>query len=187
LSKIQQKYEGRTDDAARMQQAQEMQALYNKHGINPMGSMLMPLLQFPILIAMYYASQRADVVVNGTIFGVALKTKPIDAFKSLGTLWPIALVFVIMAVLQAMSMLLPQHLAEQRKKKDRSYKAYDDKGASDQQKSQKYMMYGMLLLVIVLGLRWPAAMSVYWSVSSLANILKTLYIQKRYIDNDAKL
>ena len=65
LEKIQRKYEGKTDERSKMRQAQEMQMLYQKYDVNPFGSMLTMFIQFPILIAMYQAVQRAQAVATG--------------------------------------------------------------------------------------------------------------------------
>lgn len=182
LAAIQAKYAGRDDDNAKMQSAQEAQALYTKHGINPLGSLITPFLTFPILIAMYYAVQRADVVCNGTFAGIPLTTTPLNAFKNLSTGWPIAVVFVLMAVTQLLSSKLPSWLAERKKKKLSSYRAYKDVNTTNAQTNM--MMFSMVAIVIIIGIKWPAAMTVYWLVSSVVNILKTIYIQWRYIDNE---
>ncbi len=182
LTAIQAKYAGRDDDNAKMQQAQEMQALYNKHGINPLGSLVTPFLTFPILIAMYYAVQRAEVVCNGSFAGIPLSTTPLAAFKNLSTGWPIAIMFVLMAVTQLVSSKIPSWLAERKKKQSSSYRAYKD--VNNTNKQTNMMMYSMVAIVIIIGMKWPAAMTVYWLVNSVVNILKTVFIQWRYIDNE---
>ena len=52
--KIQEKYK---DDKEKL--AQEQMKLYQEMGINPFGSCLPTLIQFPIIFALYYAVQRA--------------------------------------------------------------------------------------------------------------------------------
>ncbi|NLZ75598.1 MAG: YidC/Oxa1 family membrane protein insertase [Erysipelotrichia bacterium] len=182
LTKIQVKYEGRDDDNAKMMQAQEMQALYAKHGVNPLGSLVTPMLQIPIMISMFYAVQRADVVCNGSFLGIPLSTRPSAAFKDLSTGWPIAVLFVLMAIAQLLSTKIPQILAEKKKKEAKNYRAYKEEG--QQSPNNNMMVYSMVAMVVLLGLNWPAAMTVYWLVSAVANIIKTLYIQMRYIDNE---
>ena len=46
------------------------------------------------------------------------------------------------------------------------------------------MMLVMIVMVGFIGLRWPAAMSLYWLVNSVVGIVKTVFIQWRYIDNE---
>jgi YidC/Oxa1 family membrane protein insertase len=183
INRIQAKYEGRTDENARLQMAQEQQALFNKHKINPLASIGTMFLTFPIMFAMLYAAQRADVVCNGSFLGVSLATTPSEAFKNIATQWPIVLIFVVMIIGQLVSSLLPQFLAKKKQRESKGYKKYDDKGMGNSQ--QNVMMISMIVMVAIFGLNWPSAMSVYWAVSSLANVAKTLFIQWRYIDNAA--
>ena len=182
LNKIQAKYEGKTDDNSRMQMYQEQQALMNKYGVNPMASLGTVFLSFPIMIAMFYAAQRADVVVNGSFLGVPLQKTPWDGFTNIKEYWPLVVIFVFMVIMQFGSSMLPQYLANKRRKNRKNYKAYADDGSANNNQMNT-MMYSMILMVVILGLRWPSAMSVYWAVSSFANIIKTLFIQRRYIDN----
>lgn len=182
MQRIQAKYEGRDDEQSRMQQAQEMQRLYNKHGINPMGSLLVPFLQMPMLFAMYYAVQRADAVCNGLVAGLPLTTTPLDAIKNIGQGWPLVLIFVLMAVSQFLSTKVPQWLATKKRKSAKGYREYKDTATNNSQAN--IMVYSMLVMVIVVAIRWPVAMSLYWLVSSSVNTLKTVYIQWRYVNND---
>lgn len=181
MQKIQEKYAGKDDERSRMMQAQELQAIYNKYNLNPLGSLIMPFLQFPILIAMYYAVQRADIVVNGTFAGIPLATTPADAMKSIATGWPIVVIFVLMAISQLLSSKIPQWAAEFKRKKDKNYRAYKDTAAPNSQANM--MIYVMVGMVVLIGLRWPAAMSVYWLINSVINVVKTVFIQWRYVDN----
>ena len=77
---------------------------------------------------------------------------------------------------------LKQKIAEMDRKKRKGYKAYADEGPKDNQ--MNIMMYSMLGMVVLLGLRWPTTMSLYWACSSLVNILKTIFIQRRYVSNE---
>lgn len=62
MAKIQKKYEGRTDQDSRLRQGQEMQQLYNKHGVNPLASMATMFIQMPILLSIYHAVMRSYAV-----------------------------------------------------------------------------------------------------------------------------
>ena len=78
MQKIQAKYAGRTDDRAKMMQAQEMQALYSKYKINPFGTILVTFIQFPVILGMYQATMRAYSVVTGSFIGIDLTKSPIE-------------------------------------------------------------------------------------------------------------
>ena len=53
LRAIQDKYKGKKDQASQMAMSNETQMLYDKYGINPMGSCLQTLIQMPIWFALY--------------------------------------------------------------------------------------------------------------------------------------
>ena len=76
MQRIQQKYEGKTDDRSKMAMAQEMQQLYKKYDINPFGSILTMFLQFPLILGMWQGSQRAQAVVEGSFLGINLTNTP---------------------------------------------------------------------------------------------------------------
>ena len=52
IQKIQLKYEGRNDQTSQQRMAMEMQNVYKKYNINPLGSMLSTFIQFPVLVCM---------------------------------------------------------------------------------------------------------------------------------------
>lgn len=53
IQAIQQKYKNKRDNDSMMAQNQEIQAVYAKYGVNPSGSCVQLLIQFPILLALY--------------------------------------------------------------------------------------------------------------------------------------
>ena len=182
MAKIQKKYEGRTDANAQQMQAMEMQKLYAKYDINPLSSMIVPFIQFPILICMYYAVQRADAVVNGTMFGINLTNTPQQclAVKTSGG-YILFAIYVLMIIVQFLSMKISKWLADAKNKKDHKTRSYSAK--DNTQAGMQMFMYVMLVMIALMGFRWPMALSLYWLISSLINVLKTIYIQKRYVEN----
>lgn len=174
LEKIQRKYEGKNDDASKMRMSQEMQALYTKHQINPFSSILIMFIQLPIIMAFYYAVQRAAVVVTGSFLGIDLTLSPGEGLKS--GAWIYLVIFGSMIVLQMLSMKVPAWLAKQKEKKSgKKKKAYaqpENKGMSQ----QTMMIIMSTLMIGWIGFTWPVAMSYYWGVSSLVRIVQSLII-----------
>ncbi|MBQ6452098.1 MAG: membrane protein insertase YidC [Solobacterium sp.] len=175
LEKIQRKYEGKTDDASRMRQANEMQALYKKYNINPFGTILITFLQFPILISMYHAVQRAAVIKSTPFLGMDLNVSPMAGMRAGNFVYII--LFIVMAGSQFLSMQLPQWLAK-KKAEEEAAKHHRRPEVSSQQSQMQTMQYSMLLMICMFGLMWPAAMSVYWAIHSLVTVAKTLLVQK---------
>ncbi len=175
LEKIQRKYEGMTDTASRTKQAGEMQALYAKHHVNPGTMMLVQFLQFPIIIAIYQAVQRASAVKTATVGAMSLETTVWNGMKSMR--WEFFVLFIIMGSAQFISMSLPMWINKKKAKEEaaRHYRKPDMPMQSSQMQS---MQYYMLAMILVFGLMWPAAMSVYWTIYSLVTIAKTFIVQK---------
>ena len=82
MNRITKKYEGKTDERSQMAQAQEMQRLYKENGINPFGAIISSFIQLPIIMAVYMSVQRAESVVNGTMWGLSLKETPLHGVMS---------------------------------------------------------------------------------------------------------
>ncbi|WZU01790.1 YidC/Oxa1 family membrane protein insertase [Erysipelothrix sp. D19-032] len=114
-AKIEEKYRNRTDQQSKMAKATEMQKLYQKHDIKPMSAIGGQLLQLPIMIAMYYAVTRADLIISGTVFGETLEKTPMQGFQEMNVVY--ITIFALMVIFQALSMFLPQYLAKQKLKK----------------------------------------------------------------------
>ena len=177
MNRIQKKYEGKTDERSQMAQAQELQRLYKDNGINPFGAIISSFIQLPIIMAIYLSVQRAETVVNGTMWGLSLKETPLHGIMS--GQWLYLVIFVFMALCQIGSMMLPQFLATQKAKKEAA--AHHRKYEKTKQPGGNMMIY-MMVFILVISINWPADMTIYWAVSSLVMIFKTLFVQLIYID-----
>lgn len=180
VNKIQAKYAGRTDQNAKIQQAQELQALYSKYKINPFGTMLVMFIQLPILFGMYNATLRAYSVVTGSFMGLNLVTTPMEGMKS--SFWYIVL-FILMLASQFLSFKMPQWLQERRKKKNN---VKEKKYAQTTQKnglanSMNMMVYMNMIFVAFLAINWPSAMTFYWFVNSVVRIGQNLIVHKFFM------
>ncbi|MFI3283645.1 MAG: membrane protein insertase YidC [Erysipelotrichaceae bacterium] len=171
MNRITKKYEGKTDDASKNRQAQEINALYKKHGVNPFATILSLFIQFPILIAMYQAVQRSQAVATGSFLGMSLEISPLDGVTS-GQFGYIAL-FAMMVGCQFLSMKMPTILAN-RKAKEEAEKAHKKYVPTKQAGGST--VYTMLIVIAVMAIAWPAAMSIYWIISSLVIVIKTIVL-----------
>ena len=83
LKKIQTKHKG---DRTKMNE--EMMALYKEHGVNPFGGCLPLLLQFPVLIALFYVVRSPLKYLQGSLaesaLATALKDIPLQVHQFLG-------------------------------------------------------------------------------------------------------
>lgn len=166
IQAIQLKYKDRKDQQSQMMQAQEMQSLYKKYDIK-FSAMLVPmLLQLPILLALFQAVQRSHSVINGEFFGTSLLMTPLAGMQQ-GSIIHIVL-FVLLTILQGVSMLLPNWLAKKNAKKYPGVKA----------QQPNTMMYVMVVLFAYFGLVWSTGMAIYFLTSSIVQIGQTFYSQK---------
>lgn len=184
MDKLNKKYEGRNDERSQQMKAMEMQNLYKKYDIKLSSTFLGTFIQLPVIMAMFYAVQRAESVVHGSFLGYSLEIKASEAVLS-GTVIYIA-IFVLMAVAQFVSMKLPSYLTKQQLKNDRRVKSYDKPKKDSATQSTEMMSYVMIVMIVFVAWSWPIAMSVYWIFSSLMNIVKTLYVQKVRLAKETK-
>ena len=172
-AKIQKKYEGRTDQQSQMKMSQEMQQLWKKYDINPGSALLVSFLQFPILIAMYSAVRRSSAVANGKFLGHTLATTPKEAFSQKA--WVLVAIYVLMIVAQLISVMLPQWLNKIRAKKEADL---HHKSVQNPQQQNIAMTYGLVVFIGFIMLSWPCALSLYYVITSIVNIIKTLVLTK---------
>lgn len=181
LAKIQAKYpNAQTNDYEKQRLGQEQMALYKKYKINPFGMLIIMIFQFPIFIAVWGAMQGSSVLMSGEIFGlefaastgaslIAFKTLPWHAIL---TAW---IIFVLMAAAQFLSMKLPQWLQKRREKQ--TPKLGKNPSVDQQQKTMKMVNNVMVVMIIVMGLSLPIAMSIYWFVSALISLGQSFLTQ----------
>lgn len=171
LQKIQAKYEGRNDEVSQQRMAMEMQQLYAKYNVNPLGSMVSTFVQFPLLFGMYSAVRRSSAVANAKFLGTSLSQSPREAV--LNKAWICLVIFIAMVISQLIAMKLPQLLAEKRARQEaeKHHKTYQKPNNPN-----AAMTYGMLGMVAFAMFSIPTALSLYYCISSLVNIAKTLVI-----------
>lgn len=173
IQKIQLKYEGRTDQASQQKAAMEMQKVYQKFGVNPMTAMLVQFIQFPVLISMYAAVRRSEAVKNGSFLGYSLDLTPREAFSQKA--WILIAIFILMIVFQLLSVSIVRWLSTSRAKKEAEKKHKHYEKPAD---STVFMTYGMTAFIGVIMLSWPTALSLYYLIYSVINIIKSIAIDK---------
>ena len=171
LDRIQKKYEGQDSQAAKMQMSQEMQRLFEKNNVNPLAGFA-SILQLPILLCMYGAIRRSYYVAHGTFLGASLATKPIEAFANKDIV--IIVIYICMVVFQLLSAVCPQLIATIKRKR---LAKIQHKPYVKANNSNMFMMYAMIILIAYVMLQWQAALSLYYAIVSIINILKTLAVE----------
>ncbi len=148
MKKLQEAHKG---DKTRLQQ--EMMALYQRKGINPIAAMgggcLPMLIQFPFLIALYFALQGSIELRHAPFFGwINDLSAPESLFSIAGV--PIRLLPLMMGG----TMVLQQKLTP----------------AAGADPQQRQMMMWMSVMFIFLFYQFPSGLVLYWFVSNLLGI-----------------
>lgn len=161
INKINKKYRNKKDQASMMKQQEEMRQVYDKYGTSPTGGCATTLIQFPIIMSLYYvvrAVERyipqiaADSKIHEHLFellpGINIQATP--GFK----LSPLLLVPIASFLFQFLSA-----------KTSMSNTQMDENapGAG----MTKSMMYTMPLMSLFMCITLPVALGVYWTASAL--------------------
>lgn len=190
LAAIQNKYpNANTNQYEKQQLATEQMALYKKHKINPFGMFIVLIFQFPIFIAVWGAMSGSAILRTGHLWGLQLSAGTGSSIINWSGLPSVValIIFIIMALMQALSMLLPQFLQKRRTAKvaKTMKNPANDKNAS----TMKIMNYVMLIMIIIMGFNLPVAMAIYWIISAIISLAQSLImsaVSNRNIKNGKK-
>jgi len=150
LKKIQQKYPGK-DIESRSALAEESQALYKAHGVNPYASLLPLLIQMPVMIALYQALTRVPFLRTGTFLWLELAQ-----YDHLYILPLLAAVFTFLSTWLT-------NLA-----------------AKEKNMVMSIMTYTMPLMIFFMGFRLASGVVLYWAVSNAFQVVQLLLLNNPF-------
>lgn len=171
LEALKKKY---SDDQARL--AQETMMLWKKHNVSPVSSCLPMLIQFPILIALFYVIQNglsADKSVLIYDFLPSFSLTNIDTSFFMFDLSERSLI-VFPLVIGSLQFMQMQFMTAKRKKKG-------DVGnlPKEVETANKMMKYVMPLMIAFFTTQLPAAVGLYWGTSTLYGIIQQLVLNNK--------
>ena len=178
MTKIQAKYpNANTNFNERQRMTMEMQALYKKHGINPLGTLITMLFQFPIFICVWGALNGSASLSTGKFLGLSLSSSISNtlfngANWANGSAFTALVLFLLMAGTQVLQILLPRLL--QKNKTKNVAKLVKNDAMKQQQSKTRMFTIVMMGMIIVMGFMLVSAMGVYWIVGALFSICQTL-------------
>ena len=183
IQKIQARYPHANENTNEKQRmAAEMQKLYKKHHINPLSTMLVMIIQFPVFICVWGALQGSAYLSSGTFLGLLRFSDSISTALFNGNNWKtgtaeVALgLFLIMSAAQAVAMLLPQWI--QKKKSKDVAKLGKNPAQNAQNNRMKWFTYIMLAMIIFMGFSLASGMGIYWLFGAVFSVAQTLIMQK---------
>lgn len=183
IQEIQNKYKGNQERIAL-----ETMALWKGAKVNPLGSCLPILLQFPVLIALYYTVR--EVAMGGSVYNLYAFQANFD-FTSIDTMFlgvldlatkNLIALPVIVGLLQFVQMKLTFSLRKPKQKVEQK----PANGMPDMQAMNKTMTYTMPLMIAFFTASLPAGVGLYWGVSTLFGIGQTMVVNKEKSEDFSK-
>jgi YidC/Oxa1 family membrane protein insertase len=167
--------------------AKETMAIWKEHKVNPFGSCLPLLIQFPILIALFYVIQTGLNPDNSYLlyeplkgFSIANINVMFMGFLDLTKVNAFALPLFVGAM-QFLQMKLAMAKSEKNKAKDNKPKK------NETEMMNNMMLYVMPVMIAVFTASVPAGVGLYWSVSTMYGIVQQLGVNKQVSGEKAKV
>lgn len=157
--------------------AQETMALWKEHRVNPFGSCMPLLVQFPILIALFYVVKEGLNPDNTHLLYESLKNVPLAEIGTnfLGILEltkrNIFWLPLTIGALQFAQMKLTIAKKSAKKKEEKGKK-------SEMAMANNMMLYFMPVMIAVFSASLPAGVGLYWGVSTLFGVGQQLIVNK---------
>ncbi len=174
ISALQEKFKG-----DKQKQSQELMAFYKKNDVNPLGACLPLLIQLPILLVLYYVfinglnTSRFDLLYQFTPRPEYINTwfLGLDLGKPDKFILPV--IAGILQYFQSRQLTPPSSNT-------------NGKGAEMQVMISKQMMYLMPVFTVLIAGRLPAALPLYWAVTTLFAVVQQWWVFSRPSDGISK-
>jgi YidC/Oxa1 family membrane protein insertase len=167
---------------------EETLRLWKEFKVNPLQSCLPTLVQFPVLIGLFYVVRDAGTLELSKDFIYPayqhLSWTFNTHFFGLDLLKPNVYVMpALLVVLQFVQMKLAFAISDRKKGKQEviDVKKGKDDTASATQTNQKVMLYLLPLMIGFFAIKFPAAVSVYWGVSTLFGIGQQIIVNREHL------
>lgn len=154
-------------------QAEETMKIYREAGVNPASGCLPLIVQLPVLIALYrvFFSGLTPDTYHFLYQFVAAPQVLAFAFLGINLSTPSLLLGIVAGVFQFIQMkyLTPQPASQP---------GANEETAAMMASMQKNMMYIFPAMTVFISLRLPAALALYWAVSTLFGIVQQLVVKR---------
>ena len=151
VKELQQQYSAK-DQATQQQLREAQQKLYAEYGVNPYAGCLPLLVQMPILMAIYQAISRVPELREGSFLWLKVLGEPDPYF--------------ILSILAAIFTFLSTYLSSM--------------SQVEANASLKVMNYVMPVMILVMAINLPSALSLYWVISNAFQVGQTLLINNPF-------
>ena len=183
LEKIKEKYKGNQEKIAK-----ETMAIWKEHKVSPASSCLPILLQFPILIALFYVIKDGLNPDTTYLLYPQLKDFPLENIDVMFlnyldlTKVNVYILPVIVGGLQFFQMKLATHRKKSKDEKDKKKDKSKDK-KPEMKMATEMMTYVMPILIAVFTASVPAGVGLYWGTSTIFGIVQQFFVNKESSSN----
>ncbi len=171
IKKLQEKYKDKKDKDQQAKFAQEQQAIYKRHGVNPLAGCLPSLLQMPLLFAFYGAIENLLVYTDKTGQTALYLFDAADMSKDFLFFGDLSHASIPLAILAALTTYFSTKVSSMG----------SGNGNTDMMKT---MTYAMPVMILFFGFTLPGAMSLYWLIGNIVTIVQTLVIRREDIQKN---
>lgn len=157
------------------EQAREVMALYKKHGINPFSSFLIMFIQIPVLITIFIILRKGISFDGDILYSfVELPSQINTVFLGLFDMLKPSLFLAFLAGFsQFFQIKLAMPKTSNQFSGGKSFK-------NELQKSLNIQMkYIMPIFVVFISMRFPGALSLYWTTSNVFAILHEIIVKRK--------
>lgn len=170
-------------------QAMKMMEAYSEYNVNPFAGILIIIIQFPIIIALYYVFFNGGLPdIDPEIVYSFVQIPELVDMNFLGA--DLAEKSLLLALIAGGSQLLQtwisNKLSPDKDEKKDGEKEKKPKNFIDEFKSNLggNLMYILPGVVFVISYTLPAVVAVYWATSNLFQVFQTVYVNK-VINNES--
>ncbi len=161
----------------KQKQAQATMELYKKHKINPLSSCLPMLIQLPILLALFWVLRDglASNKLGENLYSFVHNPGTINAM-SLGFI-NLAKPSIVLALLAGVAQFFQAKTLSRKQPPKEAGEGGKDEGMAAMMNKQ--MLYMMPVMTAIIGIRFPAGLTLYWFLSTALMVLQQLIITKK--------
>lgn len=154
------------------EQARQIMELYRQHGINPFSGFLMLFIQLPLLIALYQVFSRNFVGIQGDLYSFVLFPQEVNT-TFLGIL-DLTQRSIVLAFAAGLTQYIQGWLAVPPKSNQT-----ESQEPSMATMMQTQMRFVFPIMIVLIGLRFSAALSLYWTIMNIFAIIHEHWVRKK--------
>lgn len=157
------------------EQARQLMVLYKEHGINPFVGFLSLLIQLPILIALFLVFQQGFEFQSATLYSF------ISAPPIVETLWlgiNLTATSYVLAIMAGVTQLIQGYFLKPALTPQKNTTTQAGFSQQLQHSLQLQIRYVMPVMIVIIAMRLPAAIPLYWVTSNIFSIIHEAWVRR---------